>query len=241
MALVELPPGLFFGYGGSMSCPWSFLEPAELKFCEERLCGWVVEPANTWSNIGFIISGVLILLAARQSWRTGSVLTGVTAILCGIGSMLFHATGTRLGEVIDVSAMYLISALFVTLNLQRMRSWAGAKTWLFFGALSAGSVAFMLTSGSNGILLFTSQLVFFGLSEIYMAFHPERYPAVRKHFYALSLTFGLSCAVWLLDLHRIVCIPDNHILGGHALWHLLNGLALWFYFRYQETFPVRRT
>jgi hypothetical protein len=224
-----------------MNCPWSFLEPAEISFCEERLCGWVVEPANTWSNIGFILAGLAVLRAARHSPRAGSTLTGVTAVLVGIGSALFHATGARVGEVIDVSAMYLISALFVTLNLQRLFSWSSVLIWSFFLGLSVGSIALMLASGSNGIMMFTAQIVFFGLSEIYMAMHPERYPALRKHFYALSLTFGASVAVWLLDLHRIVCMPSNHVLGGHAIWHLLNGLALWFYFRYQETFPVRRT
>jgi hypothetical protein len=167
-------------------------------------------------------------------------MTGVTSILVGVGSALFHGTGTRWGEVIDVSAMYLISALFVTLNLQRIRSWSGSGAAVFFVLLATGSIVNLVRSGANGIVVFTAQIVFFGLSEIWMAFHPERFPAERKHFYALSLTFGVSCMVWVLDLQRIVCIPENHVLGGHALWHLLNGLALWFYFRYQESFPLRR-
>jgi hypothetical protein len=224
-----------------MSCPWGFLEPADLKFCEERLCGWVVEPANTWSNLGFIVAGWMILKASRGKRRAGSLMTGLTSVWVGVGSTLFHATGTRWGEVIDVSAMYLISALFVTLNLQRIRSWSGLRAAVFFMLLAVGSIVMLVWSGANGILMFTAQLVFFGLSEVWMAFYPDRFPAERKHFYALSLTFGVSCIVWLLDLHRIVCIPSNHVLGGHGVWHLLNGLALWFYFRYQESFPLQRT
>jgi hypothetical protein len=223
-----------------MNCPWSFLAPAEISFCEERLCSWVVEPANTWSNIGFVLAGWFILRSARLNPRAGSFLTGLTAILVGLGSALFHASGTRLGEVIDVSAMYLISALFVTVNLQRLRSWSEQLTWLVFGVLSLSSVALMLVSGSNGILMFTAQIVLFGLSEIYMVFSPSRFPADRRPLVWLVVSFGVSCAVWLLDLRRVVCLPDNHVLGGHALWHLLNGLALWFYFRYQESILLRR-
>ena len=224
-----------------MSCPWSFLEPADLAFCEDRLCSWIVEPANTWSNLGFILAGVLILRAARTDGSVGSKLTGITSVLVGIGSALFHASGTRVGEVIDVSAMYLISGLFLTVGFQRLFSWSSVRTWAFFATLSLISILSMLLSGSNGILMFTCQLVAFGLVEIYMAFHTTRFPAERRHLIALTVTFAVSCVVWLLDLHRVVCWPENHILGGHAIWHLLNGLALWFYFRYQATFQIRRT
>ena len=102
------------------SCPWNGFEPATISFCEQRLCSWVVEPANTWSNIGFVLVGLLILLREFRCQRPDLMMIGITAVAVGINSSLFHATGTRWGEIVDVSAMYFISSLFIVLSIKRI-------------------------------------------------------------------------------------------------------------------------
>jgi hypothetical protein len=43
---------------------------------------------------------------------------------------------------------------------------------------------------------------------------------------ALAQTFST------LDLTRVWCDPDNHVLQGHALWHLLSAVAIAFVYRF---------
>ena len=51
-------------------CPWSELShfaPPNVKWCEAQVCGWIVEPANTWSNLAYILLGALLLWRAAGS------------------------------------------------------------------------------------------------------------------------------------------------------------------------------
>src|SRR6185312_3913338 len=50
--------------------------------------------------------------------------------------------------------------------------------------------------------------------------------------------FGAAYVTWWLDLGKVVCDPDNHVFGGHAVWHSLSALTLAFYQRFQEQFSV---
>src|SRR4051812_39077167 len=50
-------------------CPWSelsHLAPPNLKWCEAQVCGWIVEPANTWSNLAYGLLGAALLVARRD-------------------------------------------------------------------------------------------------------------------------------------------------------------------------------
>ena len=51
------------------------------------------------------------------------------------------------------------------------------------------------------------------------------------YFFAAAGTFALAFGIWLLDILRIVCYPDS-LFQGHALWHILDGLAAYFLYLY---------
>ena len=50
----------------TLDCPWSNWAPATISFCEERLCAWVVEPSNAWSNLAFVAGGAVMLWQSRN-------------------------------------------------------------------------------------------------------------------------------------------------------------------------------
>ena len=54
-------------------CPWSGWTPPNVDWCEEELCGWIVNPADTWSNLAYIVFGIAMALHARG--RASSVLS----------------------------------------------------------------------------------------------------------------------------------------------------------------------
>lgn len=43
----------------------------------------------------------------------------------------------------------------------------------------------------------------------------------------------------LLDRLKILCDPTNHILTGHAVWHILNAGAVFFIYRFYSQFELR--
>ena len=217
------------------SCPWSRFEPATIEFCERRLCGWVVEPANTWSNIGFVIVGLLIIFNVAREARPDLKMIGLTAILVGIGSTLFHMTGARWGEIIDVSAMYLISSLFIVFAAQRLWVLPVSRFVLTYLALVSVTIAGLVMSKTNGIWLFAGHITAAVLLEL-QAFRALAARASYRNLGLMALTFCVAFTSWALDVRHVVCDPHNHVFGGHALWHIANACCLWFYFKFQKQF-----
>jgi hypothetical protein len=56
----------------------------------------------------------------------------------------------------------------------------------------------------------------------------------NSQWYWMMGTFAVAYAFWLLDYHRILCCPTCHVLTGHGVWHLLNGVIVWQAFKIFE-------
>src|SRR5712671_5207289 len=113
-------------------CPWSGHAPATISFCERRLCAWIVEPSNAWSNVAYVLVGLFIIWRNSERSRDARTAIGVGAVLIGLGSFSFHATGIRVFEIVDVSTMYVISGLGLTFALKRWRGWSDSRALGFF-------------------------------------------------------------------------------------------------------------
>ena len=52
------------------NCPWhssaDLLGAPNIKWCEATLCGWISEPANTWSNLLYLVSALALYLACQH-------------------------------------------------------------------------------------------------------------------------------------------------------------------------------
>jgi len=224
-------------------CPWSDFEQAALHFCERELCGWITQPANTWSNLAYMLVGAwLIRLAIREGHRSLAAI-GVIEVLIGIGSFFFHMSSTHLGEVVDVGAMYMLSCYALVTNLDRYRSRVGRplsarfNIGLYLSLVLSSITAISLLKGEVGVWLFAAQAVVAGHLEtrMYRKLGPEKsYRAVLQ----LLGTFGVAWAFWWADILGLMCDPDNHWFQGHAVWHVVNSLV--FYFLYRFYSEVRR-
>jgi Ceramidase len=215
-------------------CPWQDFAPAVQSFCEEPRCAWVVHPAETWSNVGFFLVGWLILRRARGRPFRPSLLLGLIMILTGVGSTLFHATGTFFGEALDLGSMYLQSSLFIALNARRLWRWQPRPTAALFAAILVPSLALLLAIRTLGVPLFIAQVVLFVALELRLLL---RYGSGRYGpLWAAVGAFALSYASWWLDKLGIVCNPRNHILTGHSVWHFLGALGGWYWYRFYSQF-----
>ncbi|NDG85398.1 MAG: hypothetical protein EBX52_10245, partial [Proteobacteria bacterium] len=105
------------------SCPWfpvKNLRLPNVKWCEEQLCSWIEEPANTWSNLGYILAGMVM-------WRMSAGLKsrplrfyGPAGILVGLFSFVYHASNAFALQLFDFLGMYLFLFLLIFVNLERL-------------------------------------------------------------------------------------------------------------------------
>ena len=112
---------------------WGWLGPDVGRgsgFCEAEHAGWVLQPTSTWSNLGFVVSGLAVAWYAADRLRLGLTMGAhpglatayaVLVVLLGPGSMAMHATQSALGGHLDLFSMYLVSGF--ALGYAAMRVW----------------------------------------------------------------------------------------------------------------------
>lgn len=204
-------------------CPWDALAPANLEFCEADVCGWVTQPANTWSNAGFFAAAAWIAWAARRDGRPIAGLLAPIAAGTGLGSIALHATSSLAGQLVDQSAMLLESAFFVVATLRVLSPLGRTRALALYAALALGPAAAMVAFPTTGIALFAGEILAFAALELALL---RRAPRISyRPLAAVALLFAVSYAAWWLDHLRIACDPENHVFGLHALWHLLGAAS----------------
>jgi hypothetical protein len=216
---------------------WATMKPATCMpascFCEAVHHGTIVQPANTWSSLAFVLAGLMILTlsdrtnkAFRPVHRT---IFGVALIIIGLGSAFYHASLTFVGQIFDVPGMYLC-AVFI----------------LLYGLAKRGQIsdrAFVWSYILMNIVCLGVQFVFPGMRRYLFAglllgviaiecrksaIHAQS----RKFFYLAIGIIGTAFIIWILDITHIACDPSSYV-QGHAIWHILGAVAalalFWYY------------
>lgn len=209
------------------TCPWELMTPASISFCEARVCGWIAEPSNAFSNAAYLVPAWWVLTRQRTLPVAFARLAALAAVCLAATSFFFHATGSRVGELADVSSMYVLPAM----SLGRAIGERGfARFGLALPFLTwAGATVAMHLSGSDGIIVWGS-LAFTAL--IVSGARLKRLPERRYH-QAVGVigSFLIGYGIWWTDKLGWICAPDNHVLTGHAVWHCFTALSIYFFFR----------
>ena len=90
------------------------------NFCERAHDGAIAQPANTMSNLGFVIAGLLIAVHAQRRTTahpgvehvmstTVATFYACVVVLLGPGSAAMHATQSEWGGHLDMLSMYLVA------------------------------------------------------------------------------------------------------------------------------------
>ncbi len=77
--------------------PWYQLSEwrkPNLKWCEAQNNSWIIEPANTWSNLAFIIVGIWIAKNNRKFKSKPIHAYAWAMIVMGLCSGIYHASFT---------------------------------------------------------------------------------------------------------------------------------------------------
>lgn len=198
---------------------WDFLmSPARMQFCEPTMDSLIQHPADTWTNIGPIIAGVVVACRTRLALQQ---FLGWSAIWMGLASAYFHASETLLGEALDLHGMFLF--LLAAALLQRTSqgdvfdSRAAVFTCLIYATIAATAFLFYPWLGTPIFAIVVLTII-----------HRQWWGrGFDRRWLLLLVTFTVAWSVWWLDYLHIVCEPGNHILTGHGIWHLLNGVVVW--------------
>lgn len=204
-------------------CFWSSFRPGELEFCEAKLCSIIVSPAETWSNLAYIMIGILIL--TRFSRLPGSKRFAFYALLVGTFSFAYHMSHIWIFETLDLGSMLFLGTELVCANLVRL-GWLDPKRfWRVYTVLVVGSFGLLfLLKGDDRLGPFGGVIALATFFEVLLYIRLKRQNELPRYLaYLTTLAlFAISYSFWILDHSRIWCDPEAHFWSGHAIWHIVN-------------------
>ncbi|MEP6816857.1 MAG: ceramidase domain-containing protein [Marmoricola sp.] len=220
-------------------------------FCEAARSGWLKQPANALSNLGFVVAGLAIGwhagLASGRLERLGLASAyGVVVVLLGPGSMAMHATQTALGGRLDTTSMYLVAGFAAAYSATRMTE----RGVGFFGVAFVGAV--MLCElveripGSLPAVMSWGNVVFGAL--LVLALSLELRMRRRNGSFVVGdvrwvwgavASIGVAFTTWNLAKNGTALCHPHSLVQGHAAWHLLCAVSAYCLYRYWASVTSR--
>ncbi len=211
------------------------------NFCEAPHDGWIRQPANTLSNAGFVVAGLLVARRVARHSATDAVMSRVVGtfyacvvVLLGPASAAMHATQTEWGGHLDMLSMYLIAGFAAAWSWVR---WTRRGTTAFASAYLVSVAACELVGlwpdpvpvvHHAGNLAFGALLVVAIVLETRIWRRGETMIIFRHGVVALGAML-VAFTIWLLS-NAGWCDPTS-LVQGHAAWHLLCAVAAYWLFR----------
>lgn len=218
-------------------CPWygaaEYFGAPNIKWCEKTVCHWISEPANTWSNLAYLLAaGVILYLAGRRdagpnAFWLRSLCAAITVM--GVFSFTYHATNNFVGQWADFIGMFLMFAVVIGRNLDVM----SFRTKRIRTALVIA--AFIVPSAAIPFLYhlrfpFQSLIVCFALTVFLLEFrnYSRIAKSTNRFISAAAGIFLLAFLSSLVDVSRTLCEPENLFWHGHVMWHILSAAGFIF-------------
>jgi hypothetical protein len=212
-------------------------------FCEAARGGSVKQPANSFSNLGFVVAGLLIALRAGRPDRLGEVLPRPLAtayacvvVLLGPASAAMHATQAAWGGALDLLSMYLVAAFSAAYAVMRWVGQGGLFFAQLFAILVAGCELVGTYDGRVPVVEHPGNVAFATLLLTTVVVEVRLWRRAAGGL-RTDLRWGVGAlgailvafAIWNVT-KQVWCDPGS-LLQGHAVWHLLCALAAWLMFR----------
>ena len=227
---------------GVLGPDWTRYLPASCLathcFCETPHAALVLQPANSWSSLGFVFTGAWIMFRARGARETPfagwtALWFGVTSIVIGIGSFLLHATLTLWSQFYDVLGMYLLAGFILSYAVERWRRLSAGAAIRVYLATCAMLIGLLWIMPETRRWLFAVVLV--AAVAVELMFARALRPGVQVKWFVYGLIANtVAFGIWILDNTRTLCAPQSW-LQGHAVWHLLGAAAVYCTYRYYRS------
>lgn len=215
------------------------------NFCERAYDGPVAQPANTLSNLGFVVAGLLVAAHAQKRHEapeharhvlstTVATVYACVVVLLGPASAAMHATQSAWGGHLDMLSMYLVAGFVAAWAWVR---WTRRGTKAFVTAYVACVAACELVGlwpEPIPVVHYSGNLAFgvLLLAAVVLETALWRRGETSRVFHHGVVALGamlVAFAVWLVS-NAGWCDPDS-LLQGHAAWHLLCAVAAYWLYR----------
>lgn len=235
---------------GRVEFPWQGWQLASCYpgcFCEAFQPGGIVQPLSSYSNLFYILAGLLILstlnhpdrnekdnlISRSRCYAAGY---GVAVIAIGITSLFFHVSLTQFGRWLDYMGMYAFTGFALLYSLTRLFGWKGRTFAVLFLVLLVTFGLLWIGVPEIRRPLLGGLIVALILAEILA--HGVRRPLHIKTgiFLASLVCFIIAYAINMSDESGALCVPAS-LWQWHAVWHLLTAVStglLYVYYRSEE-------
>jgi Ceramidase len=215
------------------SCPWfSFAESSgspNIKWCEETLCQWISEPANTWSNLGYMIVGLLITYLSVKNKHSFKITQfGPIVFFMGAMSFVYHLSNIYLTQILDFVGMFLFVGWVIGINLIRLKKIKSNQLLGFNLGLTlfySGVMHLMYVNEIKFQMLILISAVIIVITE----FLAKKHLKINYTWFFVSLAMLCSAFSFSISDHTgYWCHPTEHgwFSQGHAVWHWLGSIAM---------------
>lgn len=229
------------------SCPWYQITESQgapnIKWCEETLCQWISEPANTWSNLGYLIVALIITYIAFKNRHSFNLKQfGPIIFFMGAMSFFYHQSNFYGSQILDFVGMFFFVGWAMGMNLIRLGKMSSNKLIPFnivVAVIFTISMHIMYVTGIKfqGIVLLSAFIII--ATEILAQ---RKLKTDIGWFMAAIGTLIVAFGFSISDGKRIWCDPTQHgwFSQGHALWHWTAAVAMYFIYKHYAQDKLRQ-
>lgn len=169
---------------------------------------------------------------ARCHERSDLAWYGPAVIVVGIFSFAYHASYTFFFQFFDFVGMFVFLDLVIVVSLQRLGRLSGRSLggpWLGLVVGSSALVPILFLQGVPIQILVVLTILYWLACEL---------AVLRKTLCPGTLLWlsvvlaGLAALGSAADITGLYCNPQDHVLQGHAAWHLLTACSFYALFRH---------
>ena len=192
----------------------------------------ILQPSATYSSLAFAVAGGYLLATSAIMRRsgvghraTGFFLTslGAVSFIVGLGSAVYHARFTFLGQTLDVLGMNLIAFQLLIFSLVAKGTLSLRNGRRVLVSLGAASVVFLVVLPQYRRTMFAA---FLGVA---LTIEIVRLGGISRLLHSkLGLGLGiflLGYVFWILDDVGI-WFSATSPLQGHSVWHVVGAVAV---------------
>ena len=200
-------------------------------FCEATGGGLLAQPVDAISSLAFVALGVWVVIARHELPGAGNrehrlvPIAGVILLIIGLGSFLYHATLSYLGQFLDIFGMYLFGVFLILGALYRSGKLSFRAAVIVFVVANVVLAVVQYAVPDARRILFAAILV--------PGLVLESLPSTTGHTRSgwrlryLAPAIGLvvvAFAFWAIDQAELVCDVAS-LWQGHGVWHVLTAIA----------------
>ncbi len=234
----------------------------DVCFCEQfdlSQKNRIQQPGNTWSNLFYVLSGLLILWRLGKDRKQGliahnpmitptlfSIGYGILVLFLGPASMLFHGSLTSWGGWVDLLSLILFGSFLLLYDITRALK-LNKVIFVIFYLLITIPMAILIAVLPSDLLignwLFTILVILFFILDVILLIKPKSLQRKAWPWWWLAL-ISIGIAFFGFWLWSNTGGPLCNLSGrdspwqGHAVWHLLSAVttySLFLYFRTEKT------